>query len=170
MSRTDELRDEGAKQVGGGGEHPFVKWGESRAYVEGEIVSYWESKYGGVFTMRVFDCSDHLEAQMGQDEPMVKVEPGQTVNVGLQYSALEGLGEKYVDKSLHIAFEGWEKSRTGNRYRVFQVFDVTPEHADPPEGESGDESGADTPSGVGAGPGAPGAEEPPIEEADGLPF
>lgn len=165
MDRTKELEQEGAKQVGGGGEHPFVKWPESRAYVEGEVVDYWESKYGGVFTMRVFDCADHLEAQMGQDEPMVNVEAGQTVNVGLQYSALDNLDEDYVGATLHMAFEGWEESRTGNRYRVFKVFDVSPEDQEPESESEEDEV-------EGGGPGSPDAESPPWEkmEKDELPF
>lgn len=167
MSRTEELENSGARSVGGGGEHPFVKWGEHRAYVEGRVINYWESKYGGVFTVSVDKCSDHLEAQMGRDEPMVGVEPGQTVNVGLQYSALDGLDESYQGHDLHIAFEGWEKSKSGNRYRIFKVFDITP---DEPEGETEDPSGAETPSGVGAGPGGPGGESPPPPGDDDLPF
>lgn len=181
MSRTDELRDSGtAKNISGGGNAPFVKWGDRRAYVEGEIVSLWESQYGMNARMRVQKASSSVEASPGKGEPRVRVEEGMEVNVGLNYTALTGVTQDQLGHVVHVAFEGWEQSKAGNDYRAFSVFDLGPEDAT--RGERGgsdtsgdEESGAESEPSArqqsmsGTGPGAPGAEQPPPAD-DNLPF
>lgn len=159
MSKTDELREGGARKVGGGGDAPFVKWGNSYAYVEGVLQAIWEGDYGENAKVHVTDCSDNLEASMGKDDEPSGVLEGDTVNVSLNYSALDGITPGLKGKVVHVAFEGWQKSKRGQEYRVFTVFDL----GAPEDGESEPDP---EPSARQAGPGAPGAEGPPPDEYD----
>ncbi len=131
-SRTEELKERGANRVSGGGsDAPFIKWpektGKHYAYIEGRSLSVWEGKFGAVLTM----TADHGEAiravtstEDGEPET-VKLEPGMKVNVGLNYSSLKDFVPRVeIGHEYHIAFNGWEKSRGGNTYRVFEVLDM----------------------------------------------
>lgn len=179
MSRTDELASSGAKQIGGGGNAPFVKWGDNRSYVEGRVLNLWESQYGMNARIAVEKASSGLEASSGKGEPRVRVEPGMEVNVGLNYTALAGLTEDQVGHDVHVAFEGWVESKSGNDYRNFRVFDL----GGAGETRSGKENATERseeqlePSArmksrqaSGGGPGAPGSESPPPPGEDDLPF
>ncbi len=154
-NRTDELKQSGANRVAGGGsDAPFVKWpekgGKHYAYVEGKALSLWEGKYGAVLTMTA-DHGQSIRAVSGtEDEPQIhKIEKGMTVNVGLNYTSLKDFAPKVqIGHEYHIAFEGWEKSRGGNTYRVFEVLDLggpppdeasEPDYSDFPEDEEGDD-------------------------------
>lgn len=155
MSRTDDLRQRGARdRTGGGGGAPFVHWGDSSAWVEGDVKEIWSSQYGPNVTMTVQARSNGLQAKVSDDtgKYMEDVEPGAEVNIGLNHAALEGtVTEADIGKRMHIAFEGWgESQKTGNRFRRFAVLEVP----DPATGQLRDEV-----------PSAP--EEPPVEEPVG---
>lgn len=125
MDRTEELRKAGAKKLGGGGNHPFVKWDDSHAYVEGELLRLWESNYGWCGTVAVHDVSPNLQAKMDKDTPAVMIERGDTVNVSLNYAALkESLREDHIGHSIHVAFVGWEQTKAGQKYRLFELYDI----------------------------------------------
>lgn len=146
MSRTDELRRGGAKERGGGGGGtPFVKWGERYAWVEGDILKLWEGKYGKSATVRVTRHSDDIQAagKTEEGEKYIRpIAPGQEVNVGLNYAALEGaVTDSDEGRRFHFAFEGWGESKNGDRYRVFTVLELPEDEGgaaaeDEPEGET----------------------------------
>lgn len=157
MSRTDELRNRGARERGGGGGAPFVDWpDEPPAWVEGRVIGLWESQYGHNATIKVADHSTGLQVK-GKDEEGKKytesAKAGMEINVGLNYKALEdSVTDDDVDRLLHFAFEHWGKSAsTGNHYRDFTVLEV-PE--DPVTGMPTEEE----------------ATEAAAESDDGLPF
>lgn len=133
MSRTNQLREQGARERGGaGGGAPFVKWGDAYTWVEGEIIGSFQTKYGLAVTMMVTATHDAgLQAQ-GRDEDgnnfTTDVRVGEEVNIGTQSAALQGkITEDDHGKFFHVAFEGWEHPTGGNRYRVFTVIEITPE-------------------------------------------
>jgi hypothetical protein len=132
MSRTDELREGGTPQIGGGGGGaPFVKWPEKGAseyaFIEGEVFAKWTGKYGTTVTMRA-DHGQFIRAVSGSEDDQVehKIEPGMDLNVSFGYSTLKEAAELIeVGHSYHIAFSGWRKSESGgNTYRMFEVFDL----------------------------------------------
>lgn len=175
MSRTDDLRDKGARSVtGGGADSPFVRWPDSYAWVEGRVLSFWSGKYGKVMTLRLTSASKNLRAGDADDpEP---VSSDQVINVGLSSTALQDVPEEVSTGAVvHVAFEGWETSeKSGNDYRVFEVLELEP------AGDDGDQAGltredkqvegrgGSASAAPGVGPGAPDA-EPPLPKDD-LPF
>lgn len=164
MSRTDDLRRGGARERGGGGGAPFVKFGDSYAWVEGHVTGFWTGKYGEVATLTVTNASAGLEA-VGKDEDgekyRVAVETGMEANVGLNNAALEGrILESDRGKHFHVAFEGWGETKDGQNFRQFAVLEIPPDESDADRGPIYPEN----PARVGGGPGAPGAEKPPLED------
>lgn len=146
MSRTDDLRRDGAQERGGSGGSgsPFVKWADDYAWVEGRLDKIWVGKYGDSATITVTGATPEL-ATKGKDEDgnvvMAHVSAGDVVNVGLNSSALEDrLSEDDVGENVHIAFEGWQEPQGagGNRYRLFTVL-VLDERAGVTAGSSDDQ-------------------------------
>lgn len=128
MSRTDELKRSGAKPIGkgSGGSAPFVKFGDDYAYVEGVIVDIWKGEYGRVAKIRTTDVSENLVAQMNAEEPTEPVRAGETVNVGLNFAALEEVTDSFLGACVHIAFVEWGETKRGQRFRAFDVLEVEP--------------------------------------------
>lgn len=129
-SRTEELRNSGARSRGGsGGGAPFVKWGDDPAWVEGEVVGLWTTQYGQAVTLAVSEASPQLHVQ-GRDEHGTPLsgfaKDCEEVNVGLNHAALEGaITEADVGRRFHIAFEAFVVSKaTKNKYRSFAVFEL----------------------------------------------
>ena len=131
MSRTDDIRQRGGKERGGMvGGTPFVKWGDDYSWIEGRIEGTFNTKYGLAGTFKVSGIHEGgLTAQGKNDEGedyTQSVRSGDLVNVGLASAALQGkIEEGDVGKAFHIAFEGWEHPKGGNRYRVFAVIELT---------------------------------------------
>ena len=131
MSRTDDIRQQGGKERGGmAGGSPFVKWGDDYVWLEGRIDGTFNTKYGLAATMMISAVHDGGLIAAGKNEEgedyTATVNPGELVNVGLASAALQGkIEEGDVGKSFHIAFEGWEHPKGGNRYRVFAVIELT---------------------------------------------
>lgn len=131
MSRTDDLRQRGARdRIGGGGGAPFVDWPrQPPAWVEGRVLRLWETKYGIAVTIKVQARSNGLQYK-GKDEdgnPVNgSVEPSQEVNVGLNYAALrDSVTETDIGVAMHFAFESWGESKaSGNHYRNFAVLEL----------------------------------------------
>ena len=128
MSRTDELRSGGAKERGGGGGLPFVKFGDEYSWVEGKITDIWTGKYGDVAVFTITAASGALQA-VGKDEDgkeyRVKVEEGIEVNLGLNHAALDGrIVAEDQGKTMHVAFEGWGETKAGQRFRQFAVLEL----------------------------------------------
>ena len=129
MTRTDELRHGGARSLGGGTRAPFVVWGDEYSWVEGRVVELWDGKHGAVARFRVTAASPNLRAQLGSDQEAVveRVESGQDVNVGLGYASLEGaIDDSQIGAVVHVAFERWEKTKSGQRFRQFTVLEIEP--------------------------------------------
>jgi len=166
VNRTDELAGAGAKPLGGSGDGaPFVKWGDDYAWVEGKVLNLWTGQYGENARVSVTDYSEQLRAKHDKDTPAVNVTQGMEVNVGLNYAALEGIGPEQVGAVVHVAFEGWGETRAGNNFRMFKVYEITPSELKPePEQQ---EPKPDYPEPVAVGPGAPGSEQPPLDD---IPF
>lgn len=129
-SRTDEVRGKGRERGGAsGGGAPFVRWGDKYAWLEGEMVGSFDTKYGLAVTLKVTNMGGAKLEYQGKDEEGTEysgaVEVGQEVNVGTQPATLR---EKIVaddkGKSFHIAMEGWEQGKA-NKYRVFTVVELT---------------------------------------------
>ncbi len=131
MSRTEELRDSGARRLAGGGsDAPFLKWpdkgGLSYAYVEGCVSSIWSGKYGPNITITA-EHGQGIRAVSGSeaDQRQHKIEPGMELNVSLGYSALRDAAELIeTGHSYHIAFIGWARSAGGQQYRMFEIYDL----------------------------------------------
>ena len=131
MRRTDELKASGTatdRTGGGGGGAPFIKWPKDAKYawVEGRLRKIWTGKFGDSATLEVTAISNGLMAK-GRDDDGEEVvsspHASDTVNVGLNSSALQDtLSQEDVGTNVHIAFEGWEESKSGNRYRLFTVL------------------------------------------------
>jgi hypothetical protein len=134
MTRTDELGQGGARRVGGGGGSGFVKWTDSYGWLEGRVTEFWEGRYGRVASIELAALGGALTLQTGAGDEKVESVPsvGDTVNVGLNYSALEPLdNDSFKGKLIHVAFEGWQEGKDGgNRYRVFKVYDLSGEDDD----------------------------------------
>lgn len=129
MSRTDEVRDRGRERGGSGGGAPFVKWGEDYAWLEGRVVGSFQTKYGLAVTFDVTGTGGAgLEAQGRDDDGeqfTTSVKAGDQVNFGTQSAALQGkIVAEDEGKAFHVAFEGWEHPKGGNRYRVFTVIEL----------------------------------------------
>lgn len=136
-SRTERWKERGGRSLGGGGRGisaPFVKWPRdgSYAWLEGRVVAVWPGKYGEVATVELTALSRNLVAVegAGEDRRRVQVGEGDMLNVGLNYSALEGIGPEQEDRLIHLAFTGWAESKTGDQYRAFEVLEA-PEDATP---------------------------------------
>lgn len=126
MSRTDELRESGARQVGGGGANaPFIKWGNSYVFVEGVIESFWSGEYGDVARLNVTQAHAELQGQLSKDEPRVGIDVGDIVNLGLGYAALSEIGPHLEGAEIHVAFTEWGETKGGQRFRNFTVFQLT---------------------------------------------
>lgn len=133
MSRTEQLRQQGARERGGsGGGAPFIKWGDDYTWVEGEIIGSFNTKYGLAVTLMVSGTHAGGVTAQGRDEEgnnfETSVKAGEEVNIGTQSAALQGkITAEDVGKHFHVAFEGWEHPTGGNRYRVFSVIEITPD-------------------------------------------
>lgn len=131
VSRTDDLRASGASERGGSvSGAPFVKWGDDYSWLEGEVIGTFKTKYGLAATFRVTSVSDYGLNTQGRDEEgnnfQDSVRSGEEVNVGMGSATLQDkITEEDVGKSFHIAFEGWEAPKGGNRYRCFAVVELT---------------------------------------------
>ena len=164
VSRTDDLREGGARERGGSvSGAPFVKWGDDYSWFEGEITGTFKTKYGLAVTFDVQHVSDNGLDTQGRDEDgnnfQGSARSGEEVNVGFGSATLEGkITEEDVGKVFHIAFEGWEAPKGGNRYRIFAVVELAARSAEGLErNESHEEVGATTGD---AGPGHPDARIP----------
>lgn len=147
MSRTDELRQGGGRERAGSGSdgsHPFVKWGEDYAWLEGRLIDTWEGTYGLTGVMEITATGAAPLSAKGKNddgnEYTVPVKVGDTVNVGFNHSSLQGkITADDKDKNWHIAFEGWQKSKsTGNRFRIFAVIELTERATVPADDEPED--------------------------------
>ncbi len=126
MSRTDDLKQRGARSIGrgAGGSAPFVKWGDEYTYVEGVILDMWKGEYGEVAKMRTTDVSENLVAQISEDEGPAPVAVGDTVNVGLGYASLQEVTSSFLGSTVHIAFIEWGETKGGKKFRAFDVLEV----------------------------------------------
>jgi hypothetical protein len=134
-SRTEQWKERGARSLSGGGgiSAPFVKWPKdgSYAWLEGRVVSVWDGKYGEVATVKLTAVSPNLGAVegAGEERRRVQVGTGDTLHVGLNYSALEGIGPDQEGHLVHLAFTGWAESKGGDRYRAFEVLEAPEDEA-----------------------------------------
>ena len=104
---------------------PFVVWPkEDHAYVEGLLVKLWEGTHGPVARISVHEASDNVEGVTGSGDAQYRtvIEAGSEVNLGLNYAALDGIGESQVGKVVHVAFTGWGETKGGNSFRRFENF------------------------------------------------
>ena len=127
-SRAEQLLKSGrAKSLTSGGSAPFVHWPADgqHMFIEGEVVELWEGKYGQVARLLISQASANAWGVSGggDSQSRAPIETGQQVNVGLNYAALEGVGEKQVGGSVHIAFTGWGETKDGNPFRQFEVLE-----------------------------------------------
>ena len=149
MSRTDELRQSGGRERGGGGSGaPFVKWGDHYVWFEGRVKGTFKTKYGLAATIVVSEVSDHGLIAQGKNEDgevyTDTVNAGKEVNLGLNSATLDGkITEEDVGKSFHIAFESWEEPKGGNRYRNFTVIELTERASIPEPAAAGASAGDD---------------------------
>lgn len=138
MSRTEELRDQGAPRLTGGNNAPFLKWpdagGADYAYIEGHVSAKWSGKYGTNVTM-VAEHGQGLRAVSGKedDKTEMRVEANMELNVSLGYAVLKEAAERIVVGDIyHIAFVGWEKPKSGGKpYRMFEIYHVGSSEPDP---------------------------------------
>ena len=140
MSRTDDLRSSGAvartKEMSGDistEPAPYIKRGDSFAWVEGKAEALWDSPkgYGESVTLNLTSCSNNLVGKLGTD--IVTIEAGERVNVGLGAATLQGTiteADVQQGKYFHVAFMRWQEPANGNRYRVFTVLEVAPPEAE----------------------------------------
>lgn len=164
VSRTDDLRAGGASERGSGvSGAPFVKWSDDYTWLEGEVTGTFKTKYGLAATFNVHRVSDNGLTTQGRDEDgnnfQGSVRAGEDVNIGMGSATLEGkITEEDVGKVFHVAMEGWEAPKGGNRYRIFAVVELAPRSAEGLEqNQSHEEVGATTGD---AGPGHPDSKIP----------
>ena len=136
MSRTGDLRQGGGRERGGSGGGPFVRWGDSYAWFEGLVSGTFKTKYGLAASMKVTAVSDHGLIAQGKNEDGAiytdTVDAGDEVSLGLNSATLDGkITENDVGKTFHVAFEGWEEPKGGNRYRAFTVIELTERGSEP---------------------------------------
>lgn len=148
MSRTDEVRNSGARPIGGGDNAPFIKWGNSYVWVEGVIESFWEGDFGKVARLRVTNAHPELEGQKSKDEPREGIGPGMTANLGLSYAALNGIEEHLRGATVHVAFTGWGETKGGQRFREFTVLELEPAPARQAPASSGGGGSSSSPAPV----------------------
>lgn len=143
-SRTDALRKGGGteRRGSGGGGDGFVKWGDEYAWIEGEVVGTFETKFGLAATMAVTNTGGASLMVHGTDdngeEFSEPVRAGSQVNIGLASATLrDTIKANDKGKKFHVAFEGWDQAKGGNRYRCFAVIELTereaPAASDEPE-------------------------------------
>ena len=122
--RTDELRRDGAKPLGGEPGVPFVHWPNEYAYVEGTVLEFWTGAFGRVCQLRIQDHSAGLTSTSGKGEDQIEVplNTGMEINLGLSYAGLRVIEDRLAGKTIHIAFQGWGETRDGNRFRRFSVL------------------------------------------------
>jgi len=133
-TRTQALKERGARRRNAGERAPFVKWPGESAFVEGTITDLWEGKFGNVVRLLVAAASDNLVAVRGEGETREEhpVRAEDVVNVGLNYANLkDSLDGQDQGRVVHIAFEGWQMTQDDQKYRQFAVFEVDDENADP---------------------------------------
>jgi hypothetical protein len=132
-TRTETLREKGARQRSSGDRAPFVNWPDEYAFIEGVVTDLWEGKYGKVARMRVAAVSDGLLAVdgEGEDRKEFAINFDDVVNVGLSYASLrETIEEQDQGSAFHIAFEGWDTTKGGQKFRLFRVIDLPNEEGD----------------------------------------
>jgi hypothetical protein len=135
-TRTDELAEKGARRLGGGSA-PFVKWGEDYGYVEGRIIEMWEGNYGRVATLEVQAVDGDVQAVEGGEEEKITgpIAPGDIVNLGLSYAVLQrAITESLNGRVVHVAFDGWDQNKAGQKFRAFRVFELP--DGKPPEAKA----------------------------------
>ncbi len=136
MSRTEDLKGGGARQVGGvGGSAPFVKWTDDYAWLEGKITGFWEGEYGRVARVVVSNTSGNLEGQMGAGEARQTINAGDEVNLGLGSAALDCITDDFHGSTVHVAFIEWGTTKAGQQFRSFDVLEIEAgaQHAPPSE-------------------------------------
>jgi len=165
MSRTDDVRGKGRERGGTGGGAPFVRWGERYAWIEGRVAGSFNTKYGLAITLDVLGVGGAVLEAQGRDEDgndfTTRVEAGIKVNVGTQSATLAGKITADDEGGIfHVAFEGWESPKGGNRYRVFTVIELS-DREPAPESREDTHAEADVGATTGhAGPGHPDADLP----------
>ena len=146
-NRTDELRRRGAERLGTGGSAPFVMWPENdvTTYVEGRVEEVWEGRFGNVARIAVHRASEGATAVTGSGEARAEapIEPGSMINVGLNYACLSNVGADHEGKVLHIAYYGWSETEAGQRFRMFEVFELADDEKEATGGELRDEGDED---------------------------
>ncbi len=127
MTRTDELIGSGAHNLSGGESHPFIKWGDSYGFVEGEVRRIWTGIYGRVAEILLSDFGGELHAEIGTktEKERVEIEKDKTFNVGLNLASLEdAVLPSQVGKGIHIAFVEWSQTKEGTDFRQFKVLSL----------------------------------------------
>lgn len=128
-TRTEELVGKGAHNLSGGEGHPFIKWGNTYGFVEGEVRRIWTGVYGRVAEILIGDFGGDLHALIGSksegDQEKVEIKKGETFNVGLNLASLEdAVLPSQVGKDIHIAFVEWSQTKDGTDFRQFTVLSL----------------------------------------------
>ncbi len=134
------------KPLGNRNRAPFVKWGDDKAMLVGLCREVWEGDYGLVARISVRECENLVGIRgKGDDQVRLVIQPGDTVNVGLNLAALKDISEKQVGQLIKIESRGWAEGKSGDKYRNIEVS-VREEEA--PNEEGGSSGGiADEPEG-----------------------
>jgi hypothetical protein len=147
------------KQLTGDGDPvPFIRWPETGpAILEAVVLSEWAGEFGAILRVRVESAysGDTGDGDLlgimgkGDEQSETPILPGDEINVGLSPAGLQRLEHAPTGAAIRIAFKGWGKTKSGNRFRRFVVGLAEPDAAD-----GRDEAGA-------AGPGLDESWEPP---------
>ena len=109
------------------GRAPFVRWpardSPETAMLAGHVVGVWEGKYDSdVARVELNECVNvEVVTGSGEKQVITTPEPGDSVNVPLNFTALEAIDEAFVGRELRIQFAGWAKSKAGHPYRDFRI-------------------------------------------------
>jgi hypothetical protein len=125
MDRTKELERAGARRIDKGINAPFIKWGDDPSWVEGRIIRFWESEYGLVATVEVTGAENARGTVGGESGEIVDIVTGDIANLGLQYAGIrDAISADHLGHSVHVAFTEWGKTKKGQKFRQFVVFDL----------------------------------------------
>jgi hypothetical protein len=96
------------------------------------VARLWESEYGWVATLEVTGLSN-VRGSVGENEPPVEIIIGDVANLGLGYAALrDAVNADHLGHTIHVAFTEWGKTKKGQKFRQFVVFDLGDAGGGPP--------------------------------------